>query len=95
MFITFTKLMRYLIILLLLSSCTTIKQSQPYRISYSLTEVDAIVFPADIGEAYEFMSSIKKQGFTCDDALTHCEGKETIIDRVTDSLGTIILITEK
>lgn len=88
--------MRYLIILLLLSSCSTqIKQSQPYRISYSITEVDAIVFPKDIVEAYNFMESIDKQGFDCNEPLTHCEGEQTIVDRITDTLGTIILITKK
>lgn len=89
--------MKYLLILLLFSSCTTprLGVKQETTVSVQGKDVIAVIYPANSFEAYGYMKMLKKNGYDCNKENTECEGENVYIYRVFDKRGEIYLIVKR
>ncbi len=89
--------MKYLLILLLLSSCAIPKLGvkKDYSISVEGDSVNAIIYPMNVSEAYEYMKNLRRHGYECNEQNTECEGENVYIYRVFDVRGEIYIIVKR
>lgn len=82
---------------LLLISCSTplLGVRKDYSISVEGDSVNAIIYPMNVSEAYEYMKNLRRHGYECNEQNTACEGENVYIYRVFDIKGQIYLIVKQ
>lgn len=82
---------------LLFVSCSTplLGVRKDYSISVEGDSINAIIYPMNVSEAYEYMKNLRRHGYECNEQNTACEGENVYIYRVFDNKGQIYLIVKK